>query len=84
MMAPFDLKQFPFDDGSYIRIENHIDFSITLTHEQHRSIQIRTRASNRALLLRPAHEADQDHTAHRLLSGAANLSLRAMPQPRND
>jgi hypothetical protein len=28
--------------------------------------------------------ADQDYPAHRRLSGAADLSLRAMPQRRND
>ena len=42
------------------------------------------RASNRSLLLRGAYEADQDHPTHRRLSGAADLSLRAMPQRRND
>ena len=46
--------------------------------------QIRTRASNRTFLLRGAYEADQDYPAHRLLSGAADLSLRTMPQRRND
>ena len=53
-------------------------------HDRCRTAQIRTRASNRTHLLRGTYEADQDHPAHRLLSGATDLSLRAMPQRRND
>lgn len=52
-------------------------------HDRRITAQIRTRASNDALLLRGAHEAGEDYPAHRFLSGATDLSLRAMPQRRN-
>ena len=77
-----------FDDGLCITgksvIESVCDFGLTPQHDRRRTAQIRTRASNRTFLLRGAYEADQDYPAHRLLSGAADLSLRAMPQRRND
>lgn len=77
-----------FDDGLCITgksvIESVCDFGLTPQHDRRRTAQIRTRASNRTFLLWGAYEADQDYPAHRLLSGAADLSLRTMPQRRND